>query len=86
MKWNHRVVRTASGVNSGGTIYTYEFAEVYYDSEGKPSAYGQPFMYGESIAELKELAKRLTSALSEPVVDGDLLEDTDRCEYSEGDA
>jgi len=44
------------------------FKEVFYDDEGKPEAYSDPFMCGDSVDELKELLKRLEKALGEPVL------------------
>ena len=73
MNWNHRVVRTVIGTNSNGPIYQYEFAEVYYNEHGIPNGYSAPFVHGESIDELKQLATRLTAAAAEPIVDGEAI-------------
>lgn len=64
MTWNHRVVNCPSE-NGGGDFLT--FREVHYD-DGRPVAYGDVFMCGDTQDELKELVKRLERALAEPVL------------------
>ena len=65
MNWNHRVVNCPSE-NGGDDLYT--FKEVYYDDEGKPDAYSDPFMCGDDLDELRLLLQRLEKALGEPVL------------------
>ena len=60
MKWDHRIVKTAEG---------FTLAEVSYGEDGKPFAHNAPFLYGESVDEMKTLAARLLIATGEPVID-----------------
>jgi hypothetical protein len=62
--WNHRLVRFKNP--DGG--YRYEFKEVYYHDDGTLMAYGDPFLWGESIAEVQELADQLVVAAAKPSV------------------
>jgi len=64
MTWNYRLVRFKSP--EGG--YRYEFKEVYYHDDGTPMAYGDPFLWGDTIAEMQELADQLAVAAAKPSV------------------
>lgn len=78
MHWNHRIVRKRQ---AGETILM--FAEVYYrEGKAKPYAYNEPFMHGDDIAELRELAQRLRTAVEQPILDHD---DFDWDAYEEGE-
>lgn len=65
MTWNHRVVRVKETDNDDLLILT----EVFYDENGKPTGYTEPFMCSETIDGLRELLARLSEALAEPVLD-----------------
>jgi len=65
MNWNHRVMNCPSE-NGGEDLLL--FKEVYYDEEGKPDSYSEPFMCGDDLDELRLLLRRLEKALSEPVL------------------
>jgi hypothetical protein len=60
--WNHRIVRTT---NEGEC---YELAEVFYDSEKNPYAYGQASIMGENIEEVKEQIEMFQAALTKGVL------------------
>jgi hypothetical protein len=85
MFWNHRVV-DLSKENDGEPWL--EIQEVYYNEEGKPSAYGDPCVGGESIDEIQIQIQRFTECLAQPILnaekdftgslyDGDEVEDGD---------
>lgn len=61
--WNHRVVKMD---DEDGTLL---FAEVFYDEEGKPMGYTEPFMGSETMEGLAETLTRLLNAMNEPVLD-----------------
>jgi len=65
MNWNHRVMNCPS--ENGGDDLLF-FKEVYYDDNGKPDAYSEPFMCGDDIDELRLLLQRLENALDKPVL------------------
>lgn len=65
MHWNHRVI-DITHENGGEPLLT--FAEVYYDEDGKPSSYCDPFFSGDDTEELAQLVKRLGDALGKPVL------------------
>jgi len=66
MYWNHRVIRT---VDSETLEITLQIAEVYYNSDtGKPYAYGEPFLGGETLEELTETLNRMQAARLQPVL------------------
>lgn len=61
MFWNHRVVKCEDGV---------QFAEVFYrDSDKQPFGHTDIFFYGDDVEELKQLAARLLTATSLPILD-----------------
>jgi hypothetical protein len=62
--WNHRVVK----VNDEGGEWLM-FSEVFYDEEGKPLGYHEPFMGSETMEGLAETLTRLLNAMNEPVLD-----------------
>jgi hypothetical protein len=61
--WNHRVVKMD---DEEGTLL---LAEVFYDEDGNPLGYHEPFMSSDTIEGLQELITRLSDALEEPVLD-----------------
>ena len=66
MHWNHRVINCPS--ENGGEDY-FIFKEVYYDDKDQqPYAYGNVFLGGDDLDELKTLAERLGKALEQPVL------------------
>lgn len=66
MHWNHRVINCPS--ENGGEDY-FTFKEVYYDDKDQqPYAYGNVFLGGDDLDELKTLAERLGKALEQPVL------------------
>jgi hypothetical protein len=60
--WNHRVVKMD---DEDGTLL---LAEVFYDEDGNPLGYHEPFMSSDTIEGLQELLDRLALALDEPVL------------------
>jgi len=52
--------------NGGDDLYV--FKEVYYDEEGKPDSYSDPFVCGDDLDELRLLLQRLENALDKPVL------------------
>lgn len=64
MYWNHRVVR----VTSGDETYLM-LAEVHYNDDGSPMGYGECFMIGDDIGELRQLVNRLADAVTHPVLE-----------------
>lgn len=65
MYWNHRVVNCPSQ-NGGDDLF--QFQEVFYDDDGKPSGFSDAFMCGNTPEELKVLLGRLTEALAKPAL------------------
>lgn len=65
MHWNHRVIR----FNTKDEGEKLMIAEVYYDEKNKPMSYGEPFMLGDNMGELKELVARLDKCLTQPIID-----------------
>jgi hypothetical protein len=63
MTWNHRVFYDH---NDDPDLASYRFVEVYYESENKPEAYGEPFMSSDTKEGLQVLINRLQKALAEP--------------------
>ena len=51
MNWNHRVMNCPS--ENGGDDYI-TFKEVFYDDEGKPNLYTEPFMVADPNQGLEE--------------------------------
>jgi hypothetical protein len=62
--WNHRVVKVSDESDE-----CLMFAEVFYDEEGKPMGYTEPFMGSETMEGLAETLSRLLNAMNEPVLD-----------------
>lgn len=71
--WNNRIVRIT---DAGEEVLA--LAEVYYDDEengGRPFAYCvAPFM-GNSLDEMQDIVDHLIKAVSEPILDANLLFD-----------
>lgn len=67
MHWNHRIVRVKDNDEE-----RLMFAEVYYNDDGSLMGYGECFMYGDDMGELRQLVNRLGNAINQPV-----LNDTD---------
>ena len=65
MHWNHRVIRL---VDAETLEITLMIAEVYYNDKGKPYAYGEPFLTGETLDDLTETLNRLQAARLQPVL------------------
>jgi len=65
MNWNHRVMNCPS--ENGGDDYI-TFKEVFYDDEGKPNLYTEPFMGADTKQGLEELVARLSKALEQPML------------------
>jgi len=63
MTWNHRIVRTTLEGEC------YELAEVFYDSDKKPYAYGQASIAGETMDEIKRQLEMFNSAMTKAVLD-----------------
>lgn len=63
--WNHRVVRTFD--ETYGEYF--ELAEVYYDKEGKPYAYGSASIGGDSEHGLVEQYAQFKQGLDAPVLE-----------------
>jgi hypothetical protein len=90
MHWNHRVLKEVTETLFGQPETTYRFVEVYYEDDGTPSSYSEPFLLGDNIEELQSLAARLAKACDQPVLDAsefpdtpDTLEDTDPfCDFN----
>lgn len=63
MTWNHRIVRTTlEGV-------CYELAEVFYDSDKKPYAYGQASIAGSNWDEIKEQLDMFDVAMTKAILE-----------------
>jgi len=65
MKWNHRVMNCPS--ENGGDDYI-TFKEVFYDDDGEPYAYSEPFIGGDNLEELETLVASLNAALKQPML------------------
>jgi methenyltetrahydromethanopterin cyclohydrolase len=63
MTWNHRIVRTThEGI-------CYELAEVFYDSNKKPYAYGQASIAGSNMDEIKEQLDMFDTAMTKAILE-----------------
>lgn len=62
--WNHRVIKWTEGDET-----LYRIVEVYYNSEGEPQYYCEPFTEGDSIGELKGMISRFILATEKEVLD-----------------
>jgi hypothetical protein len=62
MTWNHRVVRTSTGL---------KIFDVYYDDQGKPIAIHEvpSTVYGETVEELQGKLGLLAEALAKPILE-----------------
>jgi hypothetical protein len=75
MNWNHRVIRHREKAPDGSEETTLAFAEVYYDEGESPRGWCYPFMLGDDEDELKTLLKRLSVALSQPILEASDMEE-----------
>jgi hypothetical protein len=64
MSWNHRVVNLVDEFGSE----QLELAEVFYDSDGTPYAYGMATIVAESMDEIKEQLEMFGSAARQTVL------------------
>jgi len=65
MNWNHRLV-DMTDENGGDPLIA--FCEVFYDDNGKPTGYTEPFMSGENMDEINNLIERLKEATKHPIL------------------
>jgi len=65
MKWNHRLI-DLTNENNGEQLYAIQ--EVFYDDDGTPTSYGDPFMCGENMDEIHNLIDRLEEAVKQPIL------------------
>jgi len=65
MTWNHRIVCDTTAPTAERT---FALAEVYYNGNGLPHAYCEPFTHGDSLFEVSELVARLQLATGKPVL------------------
>ena len=63
--WDHRLVKC---VDELGDVY-YQFAEVYYDEEGKPFSYTTICTSSMTVEGLQQIVEGLLQAMAEPVLD-----------------
>ena len=66
MHWNHRIIRFVDPESPTG--YRYELKEVYYGDDA-PQLYGDPYLIGDTLDEVQELADQLLKAVSRPVLE-----------------
>jgi hypothetical protein len=62
MTWNHRIVKTE---HEGEC---YELAEVFYDSDKKPYAYGEASISGKSMIDVIRQIKMFESSLEKEIL------------------
>lgn len=62
MTWNHRIVRTTDEGEC------YQLAEVFYDKDKKPYAYGEASIMGKDLSEIKEQIEMFKSSLDKEVL------------------
>ena len=65
MHWNHRVMNCPS--ENGGDDYI-TFKEVFYDDDGTPTSYSDPFIGADTKQGLEELVARLSKALEQQML------------------
>ena len=65
MTWNHRIV---CDTTAPADERTFALSEVYYNDEGRPCGYCDPFAYGDTLDEVSELVARLEQATHKPVL------------------
>ena len=63
MTWNHRIVRSEEEGEC------YELAEVFYDSDKKPYAYGQASIAGQTMDEIKEQLDMFDTAMTKAILE-----------------
>jgi hypothetical protein len=71
MHWNHRIMNCPS--ENGGEDYI-TFKEVFYDDNGRPEFYSDPFFSSDTKQGLEELVYRLTRALNEQMLHENMFE------------
>lgn len=64
MTWNHRILNLVDQFGSE----QLELAEVFYDTDGTPYAYGLATIVGETIDDIKEQVEMFNSAVSKAVL------------------
>lgn len=62
MTWNHRIVRTTDEGES------YQLAEVFYDTNKKPYAYGEASIIGETMIDVIRQIKMFESSLEKEIL------------------
>lgn len=62
MTWNHRIVRTTDEGES------YQLAEVFYDTNKKPYAYGEASIIGETMIDVIRQIKMFESSLAKEIL------------------
>lgn len=68
MHWNIRVMNCPSE-NGGEDLLS--FKEVYYEDDGRPTSYTEPFICSEDRQGLETILKRMQNALSRPTLHED---------------
>lgn len=61
MTWNHRIIKYLDGL--------MVVAEVYYDDDGRPTAYCRASVDGDTIEELWAVLEQHREALNKPVLE-----------------
>lgn len=64
MTWNHRIVRTFD--EPYGEYF--ELAEVFYDKDGTPYAYGQASIGGDTVYSLTQQVEQFKKSLDLPIL------------------
>ena len=64
MTWNHRFILINDEFSESGSLI--ELAEVYYDQDGKPEAYGRPSMLFDDEQGIEDFIERIQQALKKP--------------------
>jgi len=83
MTWNYRVIDLTEQAVDGELLYG--IVEVYYDEQGNPEGYTDPFILGDSLQELEESLQMMFKSIQKPTLNpkdflrssGDEHEDVD---------
>lgn len=67
MTWNHRLVAIKDGDE-----WFFAVQEVYYNSSGEPTGYGDPFLHDETIDGVQKILDRMQEAMKRPVLNSEL--------------
>lgn len=67
MMWNYRVSRIQDEGTESGFVLGVQ--EVYYDENGQPTSWGDPFIFGNDIAELGRVLDKMRGALEKPILE-----------------